>query len=138
MSSLETLSMEALADSSGMDVHAIKRYERLGLLIRPRRLPGGLALYPRDNVERICFIARTLDLGFSIATVRQILCSNRKVQLQCDDIYSIAQRRLIEVRSQLADLRRIEQFLAPLVELCPRQGRRESCNIIVALSDRNA
>lgn len=135
MPSLPTLPVAALADKSGVDVESISKYERLGLLSRPRRI-NGLPLYPPEDVERITFIKSALLLGFSVPNVRQMLGVGRRGRGGCQDIFAIAERHLAEVRRRRAELERIERQLAPLVETCPRSGPVDGCNIISALSHR--
>jgi DNA-binding transcriptional MerR regulator len=133
MPSLPTLPLAALADRSGVDIDTIKTYERLGLLSRARRA-NGLALYPAEEADRIVLVNSAFALGFSVPAVRQLLGGKRNGRLGCQDIYVIAERHLSEIRRRRADLDRIEQQLAPLVETCLRTGPLDTCTIIAALS----
>jgi len=134
MPALATLSLAALADKSGVDADTIRSYDRLGLLSRHRRTSGGLKLYPADEVERVIFIRRSLELGFPVPSVREMLGIGRKKSLSCGDIYAIAERQLDDIRRRLADLKGMEAALAPLVKSCPRAGDLSKCPIIGALS----
>lgn len=134
MPALATLPITALAELSGTDIATLKAYERLGLLSKPRRPANGLILYPADEGTRVTFIKRSFELGFSPEAVREMLGIGRGKALSCGDIFAIADRRLADIRQRLADLRRMEQALAPLVESCPRRGGLANCSIVNTLS----
>lgn len=134
MPSLATLPIAVLAGKTGVSIDMIRSYERLGLVSKPRRIAGGLSLYSSDEVERITFIRRSLDLGFSMEAVRDMLGIGRKKSMTCSEIYIIAERQLADIRRRRADLARMEQALIPLIEGCPRQGGLTQCPIVHALS----
>ena len=134
MPALATLSLAALGDKSGVDTETIRSYERLGLISRSRRTPHGLKLYPADEAERVTFIRRSLELGFPVQSIREMLGIGRKKSLSCNDIYAIAERQLDDIRRRVADLKCMEAALVPLVESCPRAGSLDNCTIVNALS----
>ncbi len=134
MPALATLSLAVLADKSGVDTDTIRSYDRLGLISRPRRAPNGMQLYPADEAERVTFIRRSLELGFPVLSIREMLGIGRKKSLSCSDIYAIAERQLSDIRRRVADLKCMEAALAPLVEACPRGGGLGNCTIVNALS----
>jgi PAS domain S-box-containing protein len=49
-----------VASLTGLSAHALRAWERVGLLA-PRRTPGGVRQYTADDLARIRLIARTLD-----------------------------------------------------------------------------
>jgi MerR family mercuric resistance operon transcriptional regulator len=134
MSSLATLPLTTLAQRSGIPVDAIRSYERLGLLSKPRRVAGGLMLYASDDMEKVRFIHRALALGFSVSAVRDMLGFGHKKPVTCCQIYAIAARHLEDIRRRKADLTRMEAALTILVEDCPRELGVTSCSIVQALS----
>lgn len=134
MPALGTLSLAVLADKSGVDTDTLRSYDRLGLISRPRRTPNGLKLYPADEVERVTFIRRSLELGFPVLSIREMLGIGRRKSLSCGDIYAIAERQLSDIRRRVADLKGMEAALAPLVDSCPRGGGLGKCTIVNSLS----
>ena len=134
MSSLPTISIDALSEQAGMDVETIRAYERLGLLGKPRRLPGGLVLYRTDDVARVTFIRRAQELGFSLETIRQLFEITTDRAKSCADVHEVAERHLQDIRRRREDLMRMEAVLAPLVSACSRKGRVDDCPILNALS----
>ena len=134
MPALATLSLTALAERSGVDTDTLRSYARLGLISRPRRTSNGLQLYPADEAERVTFIRRSLELGFPVPSIREMLGLGRRKSLSCDDVYAIAERQLRDIRRRLADLKGMEDALSPLVESCPRVGSLGNCTIVNTLS----
>lgn len=61
------------ADASGCHLETIRYYERIGLLPRPGRTGNGYRVYGPADIERLRFIARGRDLGFSLEEVRSLL-----------------------------------------------------------------
>jgi hypothetical protein len=54
MPALAPATISGLAKSAGVDVEAIRSYERMGLLPNPRRQPGRSgAAYHREHLERL-------------------------------------------------------------------------------------
>jgi DNA-binding transcriptional MerR regulator len=134
MPALATITIEVLAERSGVDREAILAFQRQGLVPKPRRIAGGLLLYRTEDVERLVFIRRAVELGFSIDSVRELSGLADRKPKGCDDIYDIASRHLRDVRRRISELERLESALAPLVESCPRRGGLEVCPILTSLA----
>lgn len=134
MPALATLTLAALATKAGVDIETIKSYVRLGLVSKPRRTVKGLELYPGDEVGSIVFIKRAMELGFSSAAIREMLGIGRRKAMTCADVYAIADRQIADIRRRMADLRRMEAALEPLLDSCPRRGGLANCTILTALS----
>ena len=124
-----------LAKSAGVDVETIRSYERMGLLPKPRRQPGrrGDAAYHREHLERLTFIRRATEFGFSLKAIGELLGLAGGLRT-CGDVYLVAERQLSEIRHRIAELSRIEAALAPLVATCPRSGPARDCPLVIALS----
>ena len=133
MTSLATLSMAALAERSGVDEDTIEKYQRLGLVSWRRKTSQGLTLYSPDEVAHVTFAKKALALDFPVSTIRDMLGVRHKPST-CGDIHTIAELHLADVCREIARLAQIEASLAPLVEICSRQGPREKCPIFATLS----
>jgi MerR family mercuric resistance operon transcriptional regulator len=134
MPALATITVGVLSEKSGVDIKTIHAYQRLGLVPRPRRVAGHLLLYRIEDIGRLIFIRRALELGFSLDAVRELLGLARTKPKGCADIHEIAGRHLADLRRRIADLARMEEALAPLVESCPRQGGLAACPVINTLA----
>jgi MerR family mercuric resistance operon transcriptional regulator len=135
MPALAPATIAGLAKRAGVDVETIRSYERMGLLPKPRRQPGrsGDAAYHREHLERLTFIRRAVELGFSLEAISELLGLTGGLRT-CGDVYQVAERALSEIRQRIAELSRMEAALAPLAAQCPRSGSAHDCPLVTALS----
>ena len=134
MPALATITIEVLAKKSGVDPPSILDFQRQGLVPRPHRVAGGLLLYRTEDIERLMFIRRAIELGFSVDSVRELLGLASKKPQACADVHEIANRHLADVRRRIAELARLERVLAPLVESCTGRRALEACPILSSLT----
>ena len=62
-----------LAKRSGKSVRALHLYEELGLLRPEHRSQGGFRLYHHSSVERVQWITKLQEAGFSLNELRELL-----------------------------------------------------------------
>ena len=60
------LTIGGLSERTGVNIETIRYYERIGLLPAPRRSEGRHRLYDGSLVQRLQFVRRSRELGFSI------------------------------------------------------------------------
>lgn len=114
-------------------VETIRYYERIGLLGTPARTAGNYRAYGAEHLNRLSFIRRSRDLGFSLDQVRALLDLSDDRSRSCDSIDAIAKEHLAEVDRKIADLRALRHELASMIDQC-RCGTVADCRIIEALS----
>ena len=122
----------SLAQASGVGVETVRYYERRGLVAQPGRSSGAYRRYGSGHVDRIRFIRRAQDLGFSLEEIGTLL----ELQDGTDrrSIRHIAGKRLEETRRRIADLQRIERVLRHLLHECEGHGKAPRCPIISAIA----
>lgn len=99
----------------------------------PRATPSsGYRLYPPSTIARLQFIARAKLLGFTLSETRELL-DLRRVAVDCGDVRSRAQAKILQVRQKIAELHRIEGALLRLADACPGVGELDNCPILAAL-----
>jgi len=130
---ISTFSIGELARLTGTKVETVRYYERIGLLAPPARTGGNYRAYSRSHLERLSFIRRGRDLGFSLNEVRELLRLSDDRSQSCADVDRIARVHLIEVERKLADLAALGAELRQLVDQC-RHGTIAECRIIEALA----
>ena len=128
-----TFPIGRLSSRSSVNVETIRYYERIGLLAKPPRTSGGYRLYRIVDVERLTFIRRTRDLGFSLDDVRRLLDLADGKSRSCRRVRDIAATHLADVRAKLADLHRMERVLAGLVSAC-EDGTLPACPLLETLT----
>jgi MerR family mercuric resistance operon transcriptional regulator len=107
---------------SGVNVETIRYYERRGVVRPPVRSASGRRLYDSDGIARLRFVRRCRDLGFPIERIRALLALPIDDRAGCRDVKAIGEEHLREVRSRIADLRRLETVLAGLIAECGQGG----------------
>ncbi len=60
----------ALSERTNVHIETIRYYERIGILPKPRRSEGGHRLYAEEYQQRLLFVRRARELGFSLDEVR--------------------------------------------------------------------
>lgn len=111
-------SIGALAKAAGVTTPTIRYYEDIGLLPKPERNASGQRVYDDSDVERLTFIRRCRDFGFSIDQVRLLASLSISPDRDCAEVRDIAHEHLTDVRAKLAELKALEQSLAGFVDRC--------------------
>lgn len=124
------ISEAALA--SGCHLETIRYYERIGLMRSPDRTGSGYRAYAPADVERLRFITRGRDLGFSLEEIRSLLRLAQDPALSCGEVDQLARQHLIDIQARIADLQRMALELERTIGGC-RGGERGACTILETL-----
>lgn len=127
-------SIGTLAAETGTPVETIRYYERAGVIPRARRSTGGYRLYSSDDAQRLRFIRRARELGFSLQQARELAGLSRDPSQRCDGICNIAQAHLVAVEEKIRQLAEIRRKLSKLAKC--EGGRVSTCRIVEALETR--
>ncbi|MFW6028199.1 MAG: MerR family transcriptional regulator [bacterium] len=128
-----SLTIGHLAKETGTKVVTIRYYEQIGLLPAPPRRAGRFRAYRPRDLDRLRFIRRCRDLGFTLEQVRDLLALAAQEDRDCADIDRIAGEHLTEVERKIADLQRLADELRRISAQCSG-GIVADCRIIEALS----
>ena len=93
-----------LAQRTGVSAHALRHYERLGLL-QPARTAGGYRDYAESARREVIFIAMSRKIGFSLKDVAEHLPAYRSGRLGFDDMIEAMHRRVAQIDAELAALK---------------------------------
>ncbi len=113
-----------VAHETGLSVHAIRFYEREGLLKTPLRSDGRFRIFGEQEVRELKFIRRAQELGFSLAEIRELLVLRRTRPQACAhvrDLLASASRRVGEKVAVLAGL---QHELKAALRKCNRDLKR--------------
>jgi MerR family mercuric resistance operon transcriptional regulator len=128
---VNNLTIGGLAKAADVSVETIRFYQRRYLLSEPDRPLGSIRRYNTEDVERIIFIKSAKRLGFSLNEVAELLKLTDVDQ--CDEARTLAEHKLTDVQSRIADLRRIELALQDLISRCQISRSATRCPLISAL-----
>ena len=129
---VEQLTIGRLARAAEVGIETIRYYQKLDLL--PTPAPSGMAFrqYPLALVERIRFIKRSQDLGFTLSEIASLLALEDGTDRAA--IRKIASARLGDIDKRIADLDRMRGILTHLIHECEDTGRTKPCPIISAFT----
>lgn len=124
-----------LARRSGLSVHTLRFYEKSNLLKASARTSGNYRLYTEDDLATAQFIKRARYIGFSLDDVSEFLSIRADLPAhQCADAKTLADRKIQEVETQIAELQEVLAALHRLSDACCGGSRSaEHCTIIEAL-----
>ena len=131
---MHNMNIGRLSALAGVNIDTIRYYERRGLLPPAARTASGYRQYDRAAVDRLRFILRSKDLGFTLAEIGELLSLTGDRDSDMRGVKRKAEHRLAQVEQKIAELRRVKRGLTRLIEACPGQGELRGCPIVAALS----
>ena len=101
---------------SGIPVHVVRYYSRIGLLKPSRNPRNGYKQYKDSDLSRLRFIRQAKSLGYTLGEVARIFRESNQRKSPCPMVRNIIGHRIEENRLRLKELaalqRRMEQALA--------------------------
>lgn len=126
----EILTIGKVANETGVGIETIRFYEREGLIPEPPRRDSGYRQYPPATIDRIRFIKRARDLGFTLAEIKELLGLSVGPNTTCADVKQKALEKMKTVDAKIHDLKRIRQALKRLTDQCHGKGPASECPIL--------
>ena len=114
----EHLKRGKLAKLAGCNIETIRYYENIGLLPIIGRTESGHRLYSTNDQERLRFILRSRELGFSIDELRDMLSLVDRNAYTCANILAATTKHIGVVEAKISDLQRIKASLEGMVSKC--------------------
>jgi len=122
-----------LAKRTHTRVETIRFYEKEGLLPAPGRSGGNYRIYEQAHLNRLSFIRRSRDLGFTLDQVRKLLKLADDRDAPCAEVDAITAANIAEIDRKLADLGALRAELVRRLECCEGPTIAD-CRIIEALA----
>ncbi len=123
------------AELSGLPSKTIRYYEEIGLL-KPDRSENGYRFYCLTDVERLQFLQRARNLGFSLDECRQLLALYKDQGRASHDVKEVAIAKLGEIDQKIEALMLLRTTLRDLVGKCKGDFHPE-CPIIEQLAGKD-
>jgi len=124
------LTIGKVARAAGVGVETVRYYQRRRLIAVPRATAGAFRRYSNDDVDRLRFIKRAQEVGFSLDEIAELLKLNDGKERAV--VRKVAASRLEEIHHKIDDLERIARALEGLIEACANTGEVQPCPIIEA------
>ena len=131
---MQTMNIGRLAELAEVNIDTIRYYERQKLLPPAARTSSGYRQYTQPDLERLRFILRSKELGFTLAEIGDLLSLTKNRESDMRGVKRKAEQRLEQVELKIAELRRVKRGLEKLIDACPGRGELTSCPIVAALS----
>ena len=119
----ERLTIQQVAEKTGLGVHTLRYYERAGLLSPVTRNEGGHRRYTSEEVDFLVFLTRLRTTGMPIHGVREYAELVRQGESTLD-----ARRRMLEAHRD--DIRRRMDELAGNLEILDRKIELYECGMV--------
>lgn len=114
---MEKITISKLAQMASVGVETVRFYQRKELLREPKKTDS-FRTYNEEDAQRIIFIKRTQDLGFTLSEVKELLELNTRPRNTCAVVKNKTDDKLKEINSKIADLQRMKDSLIKLSYAC--------------------
>lgn len=134
MEAADKLTIGDLAREADVNVETIRYYESIGVLRQPAKPTRGWRRYGPDAVQRLRFVKRAQQLGFTLAEIKTLLRLRASENPRtCASVARRAQDKLMEIDAKIRDLQAMRTVLVELADACPGDGPGEACPMLTAL-----
>lgn len=125
-----TKTISKVAKELEINIETVRFYERRGLIKQPIKPDVGYRHYPQETINRIRFIKRAQELGFTLNEITNLLNLNDN---PCHQVQDLAELKLQTVRKKKDDLCCLEKVLMEQLAQCQKNNDEQYCPIIDAL-----
>lgn len=120
-----------VAKQGGVNRETIRYYERSGLLREKERTSSGYMLFDQSAVDRVRFIKRAQNGGFSLHEIKMLLEIRFNEDGTCGDVQTIAAQKIAEIDEKIRALQAMKFALQDVIDVCPGGERPVSdCPIL--------
>ena len=132
---MDSMTIGKVAKGAAIGVETVRFYEREGLIEKPPRRDSGYRVYPADSVDRVRFIKRARELGFSLKEIQDLMALRIAPGATCVQIRKRAEAKIADIEDKISSLQRMKQALRKLTAACGGKGSVSACPILDALED---
>ncbi len=125
-----------LASEASVGVETVRFYERKGLIKKPSTRIG-FRHYPKETIQRILFIKRAQNLGFTLKEVQELLFMNTDMRATCGDVQVRAESKIAEIQEKIKDLQRMKKSLQQIEAACAKSKEAVACCRIIDCFEGN-
>ncbi len=130
---MTSLTIGQLAKRADVGVETVRFYERKALLAEPDRRPSGYRQYDEEVVDRLRFIKRAKELGFTLNEIKELLSLRIDPSTTCADVKNRAEEKIGDIEAKLRTLQRMKKALVKVTKACSGRGGTSECPILEAL-----
>ena len=129
-----SLTIGSLAKAAEVNVETIRYYQRIGLIEEPNKPQQGFRIYPTATLNRVKFIKRAQQLGFSLQEIEELLeLGSGNSESTCSDIRVRAEQKVNQINQQIHDLEGLRGSLNQLISSCHKDDGHATCPLVETL-----
>lgn len=129
------MTIGTVAEAAGVNVPTVRYYERRGIIAEPPRTPSGYRQYDEAVVDRIRFIRRAQDLGFTLEEIEDLLGLRVDDPASCGRVEAATRSKLSSVETKIRELERLRTILSRLVRACGEREKTSACPVLEMLEE---
>lgn len=130
----QPLKIGQVATLCQVSVETIRYYETQNLIPSPARSESGYRQYPSSAVERIHFILRAKQLGFSLHEIRELLELKAADGPDCHHVKEQIESKIERIKQKLSELEKMKRSLEKLSSFCDGTAPIHDCPILYHLA----
>ena len=124
--------IQQVAKKLNITTRTIRHYEDLGI-IKSDRLENNYRVYDRKNYDKLKFLVRARNLGFSLKECQELIKLFENDTRESVSVRNIAKKKLNDLNIQIKELNNLKVSLEWLVKKCPG-NEKPDCPIIDELA----
>ncbi len=117
------MQISELATRAGVSVHAIRHWERLGL-ITARRSSSGYREFDDSVIRELRFITMSRQCGFSLSQIAEVLPAYRSKALTAARMIAMLQERIVEIDAEIAKRQALRKHLVSHIDWFRKRDQR--------------
>ena len=121
-----------MSRQTGVGIETIRYFEKIGMMPAPSRSEGGNRRYTTVHLQRLFFINRCRQIGFSQNEIKALLLMVDTKDITCAEVHNITVEHIRDIKKKIRDLRKLEKVLTQMANECSR-GDIPDCPIIETL-----
>lgn len=130
---MQRFTIGKIAREAEIGVETVRFYEREGLLEQPMRRESGYRQYAPETIDRLRFIKQAQRLGFTLREIKELLELRLDPNATRSEVRERAVAKVADIDARLAELNRMKDALAPLIQACDGHGALDGCPILSAI-----
>ncbi len=130
---MKDLTIGKLAKRAGVSTDTVRFYERCGLLQPPERTASNYRVYPEKEVQRLQFIVRAKNLGFTLNEIKDLLSLRGDPNATKGQVKALAETKIADLQERIAEMQKILESLIRITETCSGEGLADDCPILAAM-----
>jgi DNA-binding transcriptional MerR regulator len=125
-----SLTVGHVARLAGVGVPTLRFYERAGLLSKPMRTASNYRVYSDEAVQRVRFIRRAQELGFTLKEIKELLALRVSRRANCDRARIRAEAKIADIQARIKSLRQMSRGLTKFASECETHSPSVECPLL--------